>query len=242
MEALATLVCGIAHDVNNMLQVILGASQLLLLRKDNGDRSCSHIQYIIDMVDEGAALVKKLRLFGKQAGCQPVRMDLNHKIRELNTSMCGSLPKTVHIKLELSDEPATIRADNNHVAHVVTNLVTNASEAMPNGGRINIATEIVSLDAEYCTRHHGAKPGNYVMLLVSDNGIGMDSQTMGRIFDPFFSKKEWCSIMGTGLGLSVARAIVEQHGGHITCESELDKGTVFKAYFPAVDAPAIIDP
>ena len=135
--------------------------------------------------------------------------------------------------------PVTIHADPNQIDQVVMDLAINASEAMPNGGRLKIATTTVSLDDEYCRLHHGAKPGNYVMLSIKDTGCGMDKKTRARIFDPFFSTKQRGSTRGTGLGLSVVQGIVQQHGGHVICESEPGKGTEFKIYFPAIEETLI---
>ena len=119
-------------------------------------------------------------------------------------------------------------------------LAINASEAMPDGGALKISTSTVSLDDDYCKSHLEAKPGAYVMLSVRDTGRGMDKETLTRIFDPFFSTKERGSTRGTGLGLSVVRGIVQQQGGHVTCESEPGKGTEFKVYFPSIEEPLMM--
>jgi PAS domain S-box-containing protein len=237
LEALGTLVGGIAHDFNNMLQIILGYSQFLLEDKKKDDPGYKELQTIIETGKGGADLVTKLLAFGQQGQVFPVPLDINHQISQLTTLISRTLPQVVQIDMDLTDEPTTIRADHGQIDQLVMNLAINASEAMPTGGRLKIATKTVSLDDEYCSHNHGAQPGNYVMLSVSDTGRGMDEETVARIFDPFFSTKERGSTRGTGLGLSVVKGIVQQQGGHVTCESEPGKGTEFKVYFPAIEAP-----
>ena len=156
----------------------------------------------------GADLVKKLLAFGQQAPIFPVPLDLNHQVSQLTALISRTLPQVVQVDLDLADGPTTIHADHGQIDQLVMNLAINASEAMPNGGRLKIATKTVSLDDEYCRTHHGVKPGGYVMLSVSDTGRGMDKETLARIFDPFFSTKQRGSTRGTGLGLSVVKGIV----------------------------------
>ncbi|MGC8660153.1 MAG: ATP-binding protein [Desulfomonilaceae bacterium] len=141
----------------------------------------------------------------------------------------------VKLTLDLTDKPTTILANQGMIDKVVMNLVINASEAMPEGGDLNISTTIVTLDNDYCKSHLQAKPGKFVKLVIRDSGHGMDEKTLPRIFDPFFSTKERRSTKDTGLGLSVVRGIVQQFGGHITCKSNLGEGTEFRVYFPAVE-------
>ncbi|MGO8877892.1 MAG: ATP-binding protein, partial [Desulfomonilaceae bacterium] len=236
LEALGTLVGGIAHDFNNMLQIILGYSQLLLGDKKEGDPGYKDLQTIIQTVQGGADLVKKLLAFGQQAPIFPVNLDLSHKIRELIPLLSRTLPQLVKIDLDLTHGPSTIHADPKQIDQVVMNLAINASEAMPDGGHLKIGTTTVMLDDEYCLAHPGVKPGQYVTLSLSDTGRGMDRKTLTKVFEPFFSTKQRGSARGTGLGLSVAQGIVEQQGGHITCESEPGKGSEFKIYFPAIQS------
>jgi two-component system, cell cycle sensor histidine kinase and response regulator CckA len=239
MEALGTLVGGIAHDFNNMLQIMMGYCDLLLSDKQKGEPGYQELQTIAETGKGGAELVKKLLAFGQQGQIFSVPLDLNHQISQLATLLSHTLPHVVQVDLDLIDGPTTIRADHGQIDQLVMNLAINASEAMPIGGRLKIATTKVSLDDEYCRTHYGAKPGRYVMLTVSDTGRGMDQEILVRIFDPFFSTKERGSTRGTGLGLSVVKGIVQQQGGHVTCESEPGKGTTVKVYFPAVEAPLI---
>ncbi len=236
MESLGTLVGGIAHDFNNMLQIIIGYSQFLMDYHKKGDPGYGDLQAIIETSQEAADLVTKLLAFGQQAQTVPTELDLNDRIRDLSTVISRTLPHIIRLDLDLTSRPTTILADKGEMDQLFMNLAINASEAMPDGGDLKITTSIVSLDEEYCKAHPGAKPGDHVMLSVRDTGRGMDEETKRRIFDPFFSTKQRGSTRGTGLGLSVARGITQQRGGHITCESEPGKGTEFKVYFPSIDS------
>jgi PAS domain S-box-containing protein len=236
LEALGTLVGGIAHDFNNMLQVILGYSQLLLEDKKEGDLGYKDLQTIIQAGKGGADLVNKLLAFGQQSPIFPINLDLNHQIRGLIPLIFRTLPEIVKIDVDLTQEPTTIFADPNQIDQVVMNLAINASEAMPNGGQVKLATTTVTLNDEYCRSHSGVKPGKYVMLSLSDTGRGMDKEMLAKIFEPFFSTKQRGSTRGTGLGLSVVQGIVEKQGGHVTCESEPGKGSEFRIYFPAIES------
>ncbi|MGC8602062.1 MAG: PAS domain-containing sensor histidine kinase [Desulfomonilaceae bacterium] len=198
METLGTLVGGIAHDFNNMLQVILGYSQLLLGDKKEGDMGYKDLETIIQTSREGAEMVNKLLAFGQQAPIFPVDLDLNHQIRELIPLIFRTLPEIVKIDVDLTPGPAMIHADPSQIDQVIMNLAINASEAMPNGGRLNIVTTTVSLNKEYCGSYPEVKPGDYVMLLMSDTGRGMDKKTLARAFEPYFSTKQRGSIKGTG--------------------------------------------
>jgi PAS domain S-box-containing protein len=236
LEALGTLVGGIAHDFNNMLQIMLGYSQFLLEDKKKGEPGYEDLQTIIETGRGGAELVNKLLAFGQQGQVFPVPLDLNHQINQLSTLISHTLPQVVQVDLDLTDGPTTICADHGQLEQLIMNLAINASEAMPNGGTLKIATKNVSFNDEYCRPHPGVKPGSYLMLSISDNGRGMDKATLAKVFDPFFSTKERGSTRGTGLGLSVVKGIVQQQGGHVTAESELGKGTTLKVYFPAIEA------
>ena len=235
MEALGTLVGGIAHDFNNMLQIILGYSQLLLEDKKKDDPGYKDLQNIIQAGKGGADLVKKLLAFGQQSPIFPVNMDLNHQIRELIPVISRTLPEIVKIDVDLTHGPVMINADPNQIDQVIMNLAINSSEAMPNGGRLKIATKTMALADEHCRSHPGVKPGKYVMLSLSDTGRGMDKEMLAKIFEPFFSTKQRGSTRGTGLGLSVVQGIVEKQGGHVTCKSEPGKGSEFRIYFPEID-------
>ena len=171
MEALGTLVGGIAHDFNNMLQIILGYSQLLLQDKKEGDSGCKDIQTIIETVKGGASLVKKLLAFGQQSPIFPVNMDLNHQIRELIPVISRTLPEIVKIDVDLTHGPVKINADPNQIDQVIMNLAINASEAMPNGGTLKMATKTMALEDEHCILHPGVKPGKCETVSVGFPGL-----------------------------------------------------------------------
>lgn len=236
MEALGTLVGGIAHDFNNMLQIMMGYADFLLTDKKEGEPGFKELRTIVETGQSGAELVSKLMAFGSQSQAIPVPLELNQKITHLAQLLLPTLPQLVDVELDLTDAPTAILGDHSQIDQVIMNLAINAAEAMPGGGKIKIATALVALDHEYCKSHLEAKPGNYVDLTISDNGRGMDRETLSRIFEPFFSTKQRGATKGTGLGLSVVQGIVRQHGGHITCQSEPGKGTEFRIYFPEIVA------
>lgn len=235
MEALGTLVGGIAHDINNMLQSMLGFSELMLQEKKEDDPSYRRLQAIIQTGRGGADLVKKLLAFSQQATVFPVNLDLNDHITDVATMMSSSIPTSISIDIDLCKEAAIIHADPTQIDDIIMNLIMNAIEAMPEGGELKIVSLVLSIDQESHRVHGELKPGNYVMLSVSDTGRGMDESTLSRIFEPFFSTKQKGASRGTGLGLSVVKGIVESQGGHITCKSLMDRGTEFKVFFPIAE-------
>jgi len=188
-------------------------------------------------------MVQRLLSFTKQSATKPEPMDLNHRIEESKKFMDRSFPKTMEIETNLPDDLGMVNADAGQMDQLLMNFCVNAKDAMPDGGRLKIETRNITVDEDYRRLHVGAKPGRYVVIEVSDTGIGMSKETMDRMFDPFFTTQGWDFRKGTGLGLSVSMGIVEQHDGWITCESEPGKGTTFTVYFPAVEeSPAVRKP
>jgi nitrogen-specific signal transduction histidine kinase/ActR/RegA family two-component response regulator len=232
MESIGTLAGGIAHDFNNLLTVILGYSDLLLIRKDERDPAYAHLAKINFAARSGADLVKRLLTFSRKSEISPRPVNLNHEIERAKKLLTRTIPKMIQITLKLSDDVATVKADPTQVEQILMNLAVNARDAMPNGGELTIETGNAKLDEEYCGIHPGVKPGDYVLMSVSDTGHGMDKETLNHIFEPFFTTKGIGQ--GTGLGLAVVFGIVEQHGGHITCYSELGQGTTFRIYLPVI--------
>jgi PAS domain S-box-containing protein len=235
MEAIGTLVGGIAHDFNNMLQVILGYSQMLLEEKSPDHPDYEDLREIVRASEQEAELVRRLLVFAKQTPSEKVTTELNFQVRGMINLLSRTFPKMIDIKLDLADGLNMIMADPVQIDQVIMNLTINAQESMPEGGRMEIKTRNVTLDDEYACSKPGLKSGKYVMLSISDTGLGMDQQTLSRIFEPFFSTKERDSTRGTGLGLSIVLGIVEQHEGHIICESDPEKGSEFRVYFPAIE-------
>jgi len=239
MATMGTLAGGIAHDFNNMLTVILGYSSFLLADKNEKDPGYKELQKIVKTSQDAADLVQKIRIFGRKAEMNLVPLDLNHQVDEVTKLLSSTLPKMIDIEIHLTKDPVIIKADPSQITQMVMNLAVNANEAMPQGGRLSIQTENIILDDDYCRVHLGAKPGPHVMLTVSDTGRGIDKGLMERIFDPFYSTKTRDYRKGTGLGLSVVQGIVQQHGGNITVESEVGKGTIFRMYFPALEVEIV---
>ncbi|MFH0958607.1 MAG: PocR ligand-binding domain-containing protein [Pseudomonadota bacterium] len=233
MEALGTLVGGIAHDFNNMLQIILGYSQILMLGRDEDDKDYKDLKNICYTAQEQADLVKRLLQFARKAEVNPLPLDMNRRVIDLANVMFKTFPKMIDTKLDLAPDLRSVMADQTQMDQVIMNLAINARDAMPNGGILKIATKNVIFGAEY-RDIHGAKPGQYVAIFVSDTGGGIDENDLKRIFEPFFSTKQRGTDRGTGLGLSVVKGIVEQHHGYITCDSATGKGTEFKVFLPSI--------
>ncbi len=230
MEAIGTLAGGIAHDFNNLLQVVMGYCEILMESKGQEHEDFGDLQKIYQAGKKGADLVKKLLTFSRNEQTKLVETDLNAEITQVCGLLLRTIAKSIKIDLNLSGAPCLVDADPNQLAQVIMNLVLNARDAMPDGGTLSIETRNVSLDDEYCSKHFEVKPGNYVRLVFSDTGEGMDKLTMDHIFEPFFSTKEVGK--GTGLGLATVYGIVKNHGGHLTCESSPGKGSTFRIYFP----------
>jgi len=236
MEAIGTLAGGIAHDFNNMLTIIFGYAEILLSDMDEQDPRSEDLDKIVQTAKNGADLVKRLLTFSRKADIEFRALELNVEIERTQKLLDRTLPKMIDIRLNLEDKLAPINADPVQIDQILMNLAINARDAMPDGGKLAIETKNVTLDERYCDSHVNVRPGKYVMLIVSDTGHGMDEPTRARIFDPFFTTKERDATKGTGLGLAVVHGIVDQHGGHMICESEPGKGSTFRVYFPAVNA------
>ncbi len=232
MESIGTLAGGIAHDFNNLLTVVLGFSELLLIGKNEQDPSYEDLQKIHQAARNGADLVKRILAFSRKAEINPRPVNLNQEIERIRHLLTRTISKMIGIELVLSDEPAIVHVDPSQLEQIVLNLAVNAQDAMPDGGILTFETMHVTLDEEYCGLHVGAKPGDYVMLSVSDTGHGMDHETLNHIFEPFYTTKE--TGKGTGLGLAMAYGIVKQHGGYIIGYSEPGMGTTFKIYLPVI--------
>ncbi|HMK37608.1 MAG TPA: PAS domain S-box protein [Desulfomonilaceae bacterium] len=236
MESIGTLTGGIAHDFNNLLTVILGYSELLLQDRDEEDQAYDDLQKIIQSARSGAEMVQRLLVFSRKVETNPVPLDLNTQVRKTEPLLSRTLPKMIHIEMRLADDLGLVHADPAQMDQIVMNLAINAKEAMPDGGILTLATTNVTLEIDFCARHPGVAPGDYVLLSVSDTGRGMDKEIQDRMFDPFFTAKGWDSRKGTGLGLPVVLGIVQHHGGCIQCLSEVGKGTTFNVYLPKFTA------
>jgi two-component system, cell cycle sensor histidine kinase and response regulator CckA len=232
MEAVGTLAGGVAHDFNNILQVGLGYSELILGSEGLPQRYKADLRKINESAKRGAELVQRLLTFSRKTEVKPLPLNLNRRITELRKMLERTVPKMIEIQLLLAEDLATIHADATQVDQILMNLAVNARDAMPDGGRLVIETANVILGDEYATAHFNAKPGHYVLLIVADNGSGINEENLEHIFEPFYTTKE--AGVGTGLGLAMVYGIVQQHGGCIRCLSEPGEGTTFKIYFPAL--------
>ena len=233
MEAIGRLAGGVAHDFNNVLSVILIYSECVSSALKPGDPMRDDIAEVHKAGLRAADLTRQLLMFSRQQVMEPKVLDLN----EVLVSMDKMLQRILGEDIGLVSLPAgslgRVRVDPSSVEQVIMNLVVNARDAMPTGGKLTIETANVTLDEAYARDHAGTKPGSHVMLAVSDTGTGMDKVTQARVFEPFFTTKE--KGKGTGLGLSTVFGIVQQSGGSVWIYSEAGKGTTFKIYLPQTD-------
>jgi signal transduction histidine kinase/CheY-like chemotaxis protein len=240
MEAIGQLAGGVAHDFNNLLTAITGYSEMLLADVPPADPHRRGLEEIRKAADRAAALTSQLLSFSRRQLLAPRVLDLN----EVVTGMDPMLRRLIGEDIILESIPAPglgkALADPHHLEQVLVNLVVNARDAMPAGGRLTIETANVDLDATYLSRQPHAKAGPHVMLAVSDTGCGIDPQALPHIFEPFFTTKE--KGKGTGLGLATVFGIVSQSGGHVTAYSERGKGTSFKVYLPRIAETDAVPP
>jgi two-component system cell cycle sensor histidine kinase/response regulator CckA len=233
MEAVGTLAGGIAHDFNNLLQAINGYTQLLMMDKTEEEPEYQSLNEIYKSSNRASDLVRQLLLFSRKGDAIRKPVELNHEVEDARKMLERTIPKMVNIEVNPGGRLWPIMADPVQIEQILLNLGTNAADAMPEGGRLLIETQNVTLDEEYCRNHLGAQPGNYVLLTVTDTGHGISCETKEKIFDPFFTTKEFGK--GTGLGLASVYGIVKAHEGYITCYSEVGMGTAFKIYLPAME-------
>jgi len=232
MEAIGTLAGGFAHDFKNKLQVIDGYVDLILLNKDLPTIVKSDLEVIKQALDGSAELINGMMVFSRRTSVKLEPLNLNKLVVNLRSMLIPVMPKTIGVDLVMVDDLWTVNAAPSHIDQVLMNLVINAKDAMPDGGRLTIKTQNVVLDEDFCRFDPISKPGRYALVTLSDTGKGMDRETVRHIFEPFFTTKE--PGKGTGLGLAVVYGIVEQHGGRITCYSEPSIGTTFRIYIPAI--------
>ncbi len=235
MEAVGQLAGGIAHDFNNLLTAIGGYTDFVLEQMEPGSRLEADVEEIKKATERAASLTRQLLAFSRQQVMQPVVLNLD----ELVAGMEGMLRRLIGENIELvtagAPDLASVKADPHQFEQVIMNLVLNARDAMPQGGRLTIETTNVELDKAFVQLHVGARPGAYVMLAVSDTGTGMDAEIQKHLFEPFFTTKE--KGKGTGLGLSTVYGIVKQSGGYVSVYSEPNRGSCFKIYLPQVSQP-----
>ncbi len=233
MEAVGRLAGGIAHDFNNLLTAIRGNAELMSHRVKGDPAMAAEVDEILHAADRAASLTRQLLAFSRKQILQPVALDINEIVGAVARMARRIIGTEIQLRLDLAKTVSQVLADPAQVEQVLLNLIVNARDAMPSGGMITVQTANVRLDAQAPEiTQAGIAPGPFVMLEVSDNGIGMDQATQARIFEPFFTTKE--TGRGTGLGLSMVYGIIRQTGGAITVTSERGKGASFKVYLPAV--------
>ena len=230
MEAVGRLAGGVAHDFNNLLTVINGTSELLLGDPALAPALRDDVVTVQQAGKSAAALTQQLLAFSRKQVLQPVTLDLNALVGRTERMLRRVIGEDIDLVTHLGKELWPVRADPGQLEQVILNLSVNSRDAMPGGGKLTLETGNVVLDQEYASRHAEVHPGNYVLLAVSDSGVGMEAETLARVFEPFFSTK---GQLGTGLGLSTVYGIVRQSEGHIQAYSEPSHGTTFKVYFPA---------
>jgi PAS domain S-box-containing protein len=236
MEAVGRLAGGIAHDFNNLLTIILGYSQILADGLPAGSKLADSTAQIKSAGERAAGITRQLLAFSRKQVLSPRVINLNDIVLNLDSLLRRLIGEDIEVLTVPANDVGMVKADPGQIEQVIMNLALNSRDAMPEGGKLTLETSNATLDETYAREHQPVEPGQYVMLAVSDTGHGMAEETIGRIFEPFYTTKEVGK--GTGLGLSMVYGIVKQSGGYIWVYSEPEQGTTFKIYLPRVDQPA----
>ncbi len=236
MEAVGRLAGGVAHDFNNLLMVISGYAEVMLTKLDLEDPLHEKARSIQQASDRATTLTRQLLAFSRKQLLELKVVDVNAIVADMERLLRPLIGENVELATKLAVDAGHVRADAGQLEQVLMNLVVNAKDAMPNGGKLTVQTQNIVLDEDHRRGQTFIRPGNYVMLSVSDTGMGMDKETQSRIFEPFFTTKE--KGKGTGLGLSTVYGIVKQSGGYVMVQSEITRGTTFHIYLPRVEEPA----
>ncbi|MEY2488902.1 MAG: two-component system, cell cycle sensor histidine kinase and response regulator CckA [Verrucomicrobiota bacterium] len=237
MEVIGQLAGGVAHDFNNLLAVIMGYSEVMLAELEPESGLYEYAEEIRNASERAVGVTRQLLVFSRKQTVQPVVLDLQNAVEKLDCMLGRLIGENIELTITGENHGGYIRADNGYIGQVLMNLVVNARDAMPDGGKLTIAIANVALDQDYADAHPGEMPGDFVKLSVSDTGTGMTDEVKAHLFETFFTTKPVGK--GTGLGLATCQSIVRQCGGHIGVSSELGKGTTFDIYFPRVEKPAV---
>jgi two-component system, cell cycle sensor histidine kinase and response regulator CckA len=240
LEAIGRMAGGIAHDFNNVLTAVKGHSVLLLDKLPEQDPLRGYVIEIDRAADRAVALTRQLLAFGRKQVLQPKALQLNDVLREMETMLRSMTGETIALRLELAPALQLVKADTGQIQQVVMNLVANARDAMPHGGRLTVTTANAVLGRREQARLPYVKPGRYALLRVRDTGHGIEASVLPRIFEPFFTTR--ATGKGTGLGLSTAYGIVKQSGGYLWADSSPGVGTEFCVYLPVTDEPLAPEP
>jgi CheY-like chemotaxis protein len=234
MQAIGRLAGGVAHDFNNLLTVIINYAELAVAQLREGDSLRDDIEPILEAGERAAMLTRQLLAFSRRQVMEPRILDLNEVVTDLESMLRRLIGEDIELRAVLSDDLGRVNADPHQLEQVIMNLAVNARDAMPEGGQLTIETADVELDEHYASLRPATEAGRYVLLSVTDTGVGMTDEVKEHIFEPFFTTKE--TGQGTGLGLATVYGIVKQSHGNIWVYSEPGRGTTFKVYLPEVDA------
>jgi signal transduction histidine kinase len=234
LDSVGTLAGGIAHDFNNILTAIIGFGNLLLGEMKADDAARDYVRRILKSADRAANLTRGLLAYARKQPINPKPVSVNEIVREIESMLVRVLSEDIKLVITPADKDYVIIADIGQIEQVLMNLATNARDAMPGGGVLSIDTGLIEMDDEYIRAHGYGKPGLYVLITVSDTGVGIDEKTKEKIFEPFFTTK--IPGKGTGLGLAIVYGIVKQHHGYINVHSEPGKGATFRIYLPIIEA------
>ncbi len=235
MDAIGQLAGGVAHDFNNIITAIISYSYLMKNRLGKNDPSMDHLDKIIALSDRAAQITQGLLAFSRKQYYEFIPVRINDIIREIQNLLLNFITEDIELKTELTSQEPTIIADKTQIEQVIVNLVTNARDAMSEGGALTLVTGLAEIDDDFIKLHGFGRPGKYALLSITDSGTGMDEETKLKIYEPFFTTKEVGK--GTGLGLSIIYGIVKEHKGYIDVNTGSGVGTTFMIYFPQIETP-----
>ena len=234
IDSIGNLAGGIAHDFNNILAAILGSASIMRRHMPENHELSKYVQIIEGAARRGSSLTRQLLTFARKTENVNKPVEIQPLIEETLTLFERSVSKEIAVEKRFSDEPSNVSGDEGQIQQALLNVLLNSRDAMPNGGKVIVSTRNTTADAHTISQFSSVKPGKFVAITIADTGVGMDEKMKSRVFEPWFTTKEF----GTGLGLSVVYGVVQSHGGFINLESEIGRGTVFTIFLPSSDAKA----